>query len=117
MKLTRTEHPLMTAMLSGAVIGFAAGFVIFAVSPLLITWSPSLSWLTYLSGRMARMLTELGVYIVCGQAPSIGCASGIGLLLFFLLQPLIFCLLTTLIGAAVGLMVATLRGSARPKTS
>lgn len=98
-------------ILWGAVIGCCLGLITCLLLPILIFWSPTLYFLADIVGHIAGTLTELGIRIVCGASPNIGCASGIGTLIFFYVFPLIFCLLSTLVGAAVGLAFTKLESS------
>ncbi len=100
------REKLIQFALLGGVIGFCAGWLIFLSLPILISWIPDLYRLTEMPGKIAGLLTGLGIRLLCGQSPTIGCDSGLGMLLFFVLWPLSFCVLWTLIGAASGLALA-----------
>lgn len=60
---------------------------------------------------MVKLLTELGIRLVCGPSPNIGCASGVGMLIFFLVFPVVFSLFWALVGAAVGVAFTKLESS------
>ena len=98
-------------VLWGAVFGCYLGLLMCLLLPLLIVWSPTLYFLADIIGNIVEPLTELGIRLICGASPDIGCASGIGTLIFFVVFPLIFCLFWTLVGAAVGAAFTQIKSS------
>lgn len=98
-------------ILWGAVLGCCLGLIMCLFLPILIFWSPTLYFLADMMGNIAAPLTELGIRLMCGSSPDIGCASGVGTLTFFLIFPLIFCLFWTLVGAAIGAVFTKLESS------
>ncbi len=102
-------------VLLGGVIGFWVGLLTFLSLTMLSSWFPGfdlpgdlLLALTEIPGKVAASLTELSIHLICGQSRDIGCVSGLGMLIFFVLWPLSFCIFWALIGAASGLAFAIL---------
>jgi hypothetical protein len=106
MKMALMRGKLKRFVLFGGVIGCCTGLLIFLSLPIVSSWIPALYRLVEIPGKIAEPLTELGIHLLCGQSPDIGCASGFGMLLFFVLWPLSFCVFWILIGGASGLALA-----------
>ncbi len=95
---------LKRVVLWGGVIGFCSGLLAFLLLPIMNSRVPGLYQIAEIPGKMAEPLTELGIRLMCGKSPNIGCASGLGMLIFLVLWPLCFCILWTLLGAISGLI-------------
>ncbi|MEM9484285.1 MAG: hypothetical protein AAGA83_11400 [Cyanobacteria bacterium P01_F01_bin.116] len=98
-------------ILWGALIGCCLGLILCLLLPILVFWSPTLYFLADIVGNIVEPLTELGIRFVCGSSPNMGCASGIGTLIFFFIFPLIFSLFWSFLGAAVGAAFTRLESS------
>jgi hypothetical protein len=94
--------------LLGGGIGFCTGIFLFLSLSFILPKFPSLGQLAEFAGNLAETPTELGIRLICGQSPNIGCASGLGMLIFFVIWPLIFCLILLLLGVILGLAFAGL---------
>ena len=98
-------------VLWGGLIGFCLGMVVYLLLPSLMTWSPTLYWLIEVLGKFIEPLVDKSIQLICETSSDTGCASGLGLLMAFVLWPMILCILGTLAGAVMGVMLAHLKSS------
>ncbi|MEM1253472.1 MAG: hypothetical protein AAGI69_13640 [Cyanobacteria bacterium P01_H01_bin.21] len=98
-------------VLWGGLIGCCLGLVINLLLPSLMTWSPTLYWLIEVLGEFIEPFVDRSIQLICETSLDTGCASGLGLLMAFVLWPMIFCILGTLAGAVMGLVLAYLKSS------
>lgn len=102
---------MMKNALIGGVIGFCVGLMLLLLLPILIFHSPTLYWLADMLGKIVETLMELGIRLMCGSSPDIGCASGLGMIIFFILWPLLFCIFWALMGAVIGVAFSKFESS------
>ncbi|MGD1951078.1 MAG: hypothetical protein ACFB14_15715 [Leptolyngbyaceae cyanobacterium] len=76
-----------------------------------MTWSPTLYWLIEALGNLIAPLVSMSIQLICETSSESGCASGLGLLMAFILWPMVLCILGTLTGAVMGLILAHLKSS------
>lgn len=101
--------PSLREILLGAGFGFCVGILLFLVLSFITNWFPDLIRFALIPGKIAEFFTELGIHAICGQSPTMGCASGLGTMIFFALWPLAFGLFWMAIGIAISLAIIAIK--------
>ncbi|TVP67119.1 MAG: hypothetical protein EA342_09915 [Leptolyngbya sp. LCM1.Bin17] len=91
----------------GALIGGGIGLSAFLALTVLAQRFPGLDPISAWTARPAAAMTEVGIHMICGSASTMGCANLVGLLLFFLLWPIVYVIAWALMGM-VGALLCTI---------